>query len=548
VTLKGLVPDKYTIPQYHSAPPPKEYDDNSYFLLLPDRFGHLTVEGESGTFEVATPMKVPHLFHTKYNWTYSRDSEMDCLFKGFKKDQLWELYFLNKIEFGKYQLHWVIKTGKIRLTENNDTKTSKYLFNIAPFLHKDFKVNSLDDLKFAVSKLLELNEFIPLNLTSPASTTKDLLLGSTNGEFFLFNRISLDKTKFIHSCHVGPRMETRCLGTVEGIDNLDLTKAYLNALARCPSLKNCWVTTGTKFFEEAHPGSGYEIKVKIPPGYGTFPPIPIHGNGHVIYPHGEFVTQVSKPYIDTLLKLGDIPFEILQSVQIIPTEKPTYPFEAFAKTLGDFEDNYQEYFYPINLKFHYSIAGHMLHIHPETDPFTMDITYQASQDYNPANANAIQGMVANEIWELSQITNSEAIRVDAVTGYGLPEKDGFKKGKTGLMTFLTPYLKDKPGSTMYRDLIHRDRDCPSVRISFPMRAGIKTAFCSPAKIGRVKDFATEIPPLGGNRVIDRMNRIGVLEEGRIPTKIPTLKEDLNQYGGAPAWLDDYLRLYPQTRT
>ena len=544
--FNGAIPEVYSIPGFHGATDPREYYDNSYFLLRPDKRGHLEVEGENGKFTCTTQSDLLRLFHSKYNWTFSRLSEIDCLFKCFSRDQLIDLNFLNKLEFGGYQLHWVIGTGKIRLTQGGNTRTSRYLINIAPHTVKGTVVDSLDTLKEVVSKLICLNELIPINPVSPASTTKDLLLSTTQGEFNLFNKLPLEWTRFLHSCHVGPRMETRCLGTIENADNLDLTKAYLMALAECPSLRNVVVKRGTTFFEDAHPGSGYEIKVTVPPGYGTFPPIPVRSDGHILYPHGEFITRVSKPYIDTLIKVGDIPFEILDSVQVLTKGPITYPFTTLVETLAGFEDEYKDRFAPLNLKFHYSIAGHMLHIHRELDPSNLKRIYQASQDYNPVNACAIQAMVANKIWELSQVTNSEAIRVDAVTGYDLHKRNGYKKSIPGLMTFLTPYLKDKPGSTMYRDLIHRDRDYPWVWIHFPLRMSIKEAWYQPNKVGQVKPYKTTIEPLGGNRNIDRIKRVGDLEESRIPTQVPTLGKETSGYKGVPAWIDEYLHSNPQT--
>lgn len=547
--FNGIVPENYTIPKFHGESGKRTYDDNSFFLLKPDPKGNLTVESEIGSYKIKTKADFLKVFTSKYNWTFSPFNEVDCLFKCFSRDQLLCLGWFNKLEFNNYQVYWVLGTGKVRLTKNNNPHTSKYIINIAPYLQKGSLIENLDDLKEIVSKYICLNEIIPLNPLSPASTEKDLLLSSSNGEFNLFNRLPLDWTKFLHTCYIGPRMETRCLGTIDGVDNIDLVKAYLATLAQCPSLGNVVVKRGTEFFEEAHPGSGYEVKVKVPKEYKTFPPIPTRRDGHIQYPYGEFTTRVSKPYIDTLRKVGNIPFQILDSIQIIPKGKLTYPFVGLVKAMVGFENEAQKYFHPINTKLHYSLVGHMLHIHRVIDPITLKISYETSQDYNPGYACAIQGMVANKLWELAQMSDTEAIRVDALSGYNLPDKEGYRKGNSGLMTFLTPGLKDKPGSTMYRDLIHQDRDFPFVRVNFPLRLGIKAAWYYPHRVGNLVDYATEIPPLGGNRLVERVKRIGVLEEERLPTTIPSIGgESPSIYAGGPQWIDDILHYYPQTRT
>jgi len=558
--LHGRIPEEFTIPKFHGPSGIRELDDNSLLLLKPNKVGRLKVEGEDGEFEVKSKEGTPKLFPHKFNWTFSRLSEIECFGRFFNTSQLFDLKQVHMLEFNGYQLHWIIGTDKIRLQEGSNTRTSKYLINVAHWLYKDFYIHDLDTLKMVVDKLLILNSIIPLNITSPASTTKDLILGATKGEFSLYNKIPLEITKFIHSCYVGPRMESKCLGTIDGVDNKDLVKAYLRAFAKCPSLAKgsiLKIVGGKEFHPDAHPGSGYEIKVKIPDTYSQFAPIPLRIGGYTPHPHGEFVTKVSKPYIDKLNELGNIPYEILDSRQIIMWGKPNYPFAQLAKDIEDFENQYSDYFYPINLKnLHYPIIGHMLQIHKNIDIKDGHIWYESSQDYNPINACAIQGMVANELWGFSQMHNTEAIRVDALSGYNLSKKDGYKDEPSGLMTFLTPGLKDKPGSTLYRDLITRDRDLPSIKIHFPLRIGISKSYGHPNRIGRLENFTAEIPPQGGSRTGKDIGvkHVGELLDRRIKLPIMVIDEESRlttddfPYWRSVGWIDDYLRLFPQTQT
>ena len=550
-----ILPEVYNIPKFHGSSSIKVFDDNYLLLFKPTPGGIPIVEAEDGTFNLRDKKDIPKLFKHKYNWTFSRLNEWECIFKFFTSEELFRLKQLGYLDFDNYRLHWIPGTGKMRLEKGRNTRTTRFLINIGNWCQKPFQITTLDTLRQAVDKLIELNNFIPINAISPASTSKDVLLTTGNGEFSLYNKIPLETTRFLHTCYVGPRMESRCLGTIEDVSNSDKRRAYLRALGECPSMGKgslLKVVRGRPFSPNAHPGSGYEIEVDIPRGYSQFAPIPQRWQGRTPYPSGKFRTRVSKPYIDLLNELGDIPYTILDSVQLILQGIPLYPFRSLAQTLETFQDEYKDQFYPINLKaLHYTIQGHMLHIHKTTDIDTGKISFNTGQDYNPADACAIQAMVACDLWKRSQKEETEAIRVDAISGYNLEKKPDYTEEGTGLMTFLTPSLKDKPGSTLYRDLINTWRDYPSVSVKFPMRYGIRNSWYNPRRIGKLTTVQEEIYPKAGNRDTGnflRIQRIGELLDRRIEIPVPEVTtEDSNISGGkeVPLWIDDYLNIFPQ---
>jgi len=558
--IGGQIPEIYTIPEFHGPSTPREFDDNYLLLIKPDEKGLITVDGENGPFKIRCKEDIPKLFPHKYNWTFSRFNEWESFYKFFTTDQLFNLKQLKYVEFGSYRIDWVVGTQKMRLTQGRDPRTSKFLINTAHWTYKDYQIDSLDKLSDIVGKLIWINQYISLNITSPASTTKDLLLSQGPGEFSIYNKLNLEHTKFLHQCYIGPRMESKCLGTIDSVDNSDLNKAYLRALGRCPSISRNHILKVVKdgpYDKDAHPGSGYEIEVEVPHTYSDFSPIPLRWNGHTPYPHGRFHTKVSKPYIDLLNELGDIPYTIVHSIQIVPFGPAYYPFKDFAKNLEVFEDACKDSLYPVNLKaLHYPLQGHMLHIHRNITEFTGKIWYETSQDYSPINASAIQGMVACELFRFSQISNAEAIRVDALSGYNLPSRQGYKKEPSGLMTFLTPGLKDKPGSNLYRDLIHHWRDHKGIITRFPMRYGINKSWGRPSAIGRLVTVTQELYPMQGCRDIGDpvgIKKLGELLDRRVEIPIPTIPNYTEGLGPSPAqevstWIDDYLRLYPQIPT
>lgn len=551
------LPDEYRIPKGHAASAPRTFDDNAFMVLHVNAQRQLVAESDTQTITVRTYADFVRLFQARYTWFYSKQHEIDCAFKVFTFDQLSDLSRLGKFTHGDDIVSWFTNTSKISLIPGRYTRETKTLINIAPFVHREVVIEDLAALKHAVERLRYLDGLIPLNPTSPAATVKDLLLTDSPEEFDIFsNKLSLDWTKFLHSCYVGPRMESRCLGTIEGAGNVDLVKAYLRELGRCPSTARnslLRVARGTTFFPDAHPGSGYEIEVDVPFSYHTFAPIPLK-RGMVMYPTGKFVTRVSKPYIDLLEELGDIPYRILDAIQLIPIGKPTYPFATLTDALEEAEDNLKDALYPINLKaLHRSLVGHMLHIHKEYKKDHnghIDWYYQASSDYNPVMACAVQAKVAVDIWRLAQASNTEAIRVDAITGYDLPDLGGFKRTEPGLMTFLTPALKDKPGSSLYRDLIHRDRDMYDVRVRFPYREGIQSAYNIPGRIGITRGLSFNIPPGGGNRLFAKLDksgrprRVGELLDARLPLLTPSVETATEEF--TPNWVDDYLNRFPQS--
>lgn len=556
MTLQRL-PGEYQIPKFHGPANYRTYDDNYLLLFKPTPKGDPIVEGEEGTFELKNKEDIPLLFKRKYNWTFSRLNEWECFFRFFNQEELFKFQYTGILEFGSYKLHWIIGTDKMRLTKGNDTKTSKFLTNLTHWCDKTFQVDSLDILKQVVDKYIELNSIIPLNMMSPGSTGKDLLLDQGRNEFSIYNRLPFEDTRFLHTCYVGPRMESRCLGTIDGVENMDLQRAYLRALGKVPSMAKGHLlkrVRGGPFHADAHPGSGYEVEVEVPKAYGKFAPLPLKWQGTIPYPQGKFKTRIPKPYMDLIIERGDIPFKILDSVQILLYGSLYYPFKDFAQKLELFQNGFKEYFYPLNLKaLHYPLQGHMLHIHKNFDLDNGRIWYEAGTDYNPADAGAIQSMVACEIFNRAIGEDVEAIRVDAVSGYDLKKNKNYRTESKGLMTFLTPGLKDKPGSTLYRDMIYTWRDYHEVIVKFPMRYGVKKSWSHPKRIGALVTMEQDIYPAAGNRSIGQylgIKRLGDLLDRRIEISIPEIP---SEGGGltqppdkeAPYWMDDYLHLFPE---
>lgn len=203
-----------------------------------------------------------------------------------------------------------------------------------------------------------------------------------------------------------------------------------------------------------------------------------------------------------------------------------------------------------------TIAGHFLHYHRNVDPDTGKITYSASGDYNPILADSIQGLVAKEIWSKAVTNDTTAIRVDALTGKKLPKLSNYKNEGPGTSTFLTPSLKDHPGKTFYRDLIHENRDRKAVTIGVSARVSIKQGFLHPAEIGKLKPIVVDIPASSGSRLLDqtKVDRLGNLLESDIRTEVPTIEQLC--LGGAklwarinsPEWIMDYFQMYNKSRT
>jgi len=552
------------IPRFRRASAPREFTDESILLLRPSDKGWLTVIKEDGsTFRVEKPYDFTLLFPSKYNWTFSRFNELDCIFKVFHKGQCFNLKMFNELEFTShgttYQVFWIPETSKVRLVADNYTASSKYLINIAPYVKKSILLDTFGEIRDAVDKLIKLNKVFPVNLLSPASTTKDALLDECSGEFDLIGKLHPEDIKYFFSCYKGPRMESRLLGTLENAENADLKKAYLRALATCPSPSRSNVLVylkGRKYhIKEAHPGSGYTIKVKIPSTYSTFSPIPLRLNG-VGYYQGEFVTHVSKPYVELLEEVGDIPFEILDSQQLILRDWNTSPFEELCNMIEYFEDAHGNELYPVNIKaLHFTMVGHFLHYHQELDRVTGEISQVASQDFNPILANAIQGRVAKEIWLQSQVQDTEAIRADALTGHNLVTSNKYKKSDPGMMTFLTPLLKDKPGETLYRNLIYQFRDKKVISVHIERRLSFLQVYNHPGDIGKLVEVEVGIPATPGRRSLspEKVKKLGYLLEGPIRTAIPQIDdmeelERCQEIVRIPSYIDDYLHLFPQTQT
>jgi hypothetical protein len=538
------------IPKFRGESTKKEFIDGPMYILKPGNKGWLTVECSTGeTFPLWQSSDILLLFKDIYNWTFSNLGEWDCIFKGLTRIQAYELSHMGVTTLGEYELSFYPGTAKLMLRKGKDYR---YLINVAKFVSKNHRCNSFQDIQNIVNKLQKLNKDLGVNLISFASTTKDLLLMDASREFTIVDRFSQDDIQFLYSGYKGPRMETRTIGTIDNAETLDLRKAYLKTLAGVPTTNknNVIIRRGDKSCSKsAHPGSTYKVRVNIPSSYNKFPPIPVRGLRGIVYPVGEFVTVVSKSYIEILEEVGDIEYEILDSFQVIVINKNGLPFEHICNMIEYYEDTFRDELYPINLKaLHFTMVGHFLHYHQSIDKNSKKIIYTTSQDFNPLLSNSMQGIVAKEIWEEAMRTNANAIRVDAITGRKLKNTDRFKHQGPGTSTFLTPSLKDHPGEHFYRDLIHDNRDKDCIKISYDRRLSLAQSYFEPKNIGHTVPVDVNIPATSGSRHLDKcqVNRLGNLLEREIGTTAP----DFNNPGGflqcldqdQPSWVEEYLRL------
>lgn len=550
--IKLEIPD-LVLPPLYPINPGRDLEEGVLLELQPSKTGLLDVNtSEGGSFKIRKPLDLIKLFPHKYNWTFSRAGEWDCFFKSLSQEESMCLYTLGRLPIGDYTLFYRIGTNCIRLVKGNQASSSRYLVNTAGFTYKQYLCKDMEELRSIVRKLLRLNTLIPVNLLSLASTVKDLVLSERLEEFSTIRGLPMDDIRFLLEGYKGPRQETTVLGTVEGSETLDMTKAYLRALGTCPTLrkKGTLILRDKPYIPEAHPGSVYRVRVSVPSTYSSFPPLPfktrsLPSGGGIGYPVGDFETTISRPYMDIIKEQGDIKCKILNSLQFVPTTEGQTPFKELTTIIEYCEDSFREELWPVNVKgLHFPMIGHFLHYHWDTE----EEIFRTSTDFNPILANAMQGLVSKEVWKLSQVTNTVAIRVDAITGKSLPDREGFKRKLTGVTTFLTPALKDNPGSTTYRDLIHKYRDLKHVVLQFHRRVSFKEAYLDPSRIGNVVSSKVCIPPSGGNRGVPRekVRRIGNLLEKTIPTFIPNLRT-LSNYGKdpeskeVPSWIQDHLQ-------
>jgi hypothetical protein len=356
-------------------------------------------------------------------------------------------------------------------------------------------------------------------------------------------------------------METTILGTLESAETMDLRKAYLRALAEVPTLdmnSTQTVRGAKKKFKDAHPGSVYLIKTNVPTTNINFPPLAFRNPfGEVGYPTGEFISYQSKPALEVLEIDGSVQYEIIDSLQFIVLNSNGRPFKEMCDSIEFFEEFKKEDLYPLNLKgLHQSLAGSMQHYHRNVDVSTGKTTFGTSSDFNPILANAIQGTVAKTIWEQAVTNNTTAIRVDALTGKKLPHSEEFKNEGPGTSTFLTPYLKDQPGKTFYRDLIYENRDISTINLAFPVRVSLKQGYLHPLSIGKLLSVDIKIPASSGSRLMDqsKIKRLGHLLDSEVHTFVPTIEQLC--IGGAkpwerkdtPEWLLYYLETYQKSQT
>ena len=525
------------LPKFRDRSAPVQYLKGPLFILEPDRNGWLTIHRDNGeSFKLVASKDIVKLFPDKYNWVFSKGKEFDCLFKVFTSMQLGDLKWTTNLDLPEGTLHYIFGTAKIVFRVGN---VYRYLINVGPFCSKNFKVKDFKDLELAVTKFIEASDTLEINSLSFGSTVKDIVLRDHNPEFRIIRSLSQDDLQFLHDAYPGPRMETTTLGTIDNTETLDQRKAYLRALSKCPSLdkqRTIIDRNSNKYYKGAHPGSAYLIQANVPRTYKDFPLLPLRTSFGRGYPWGEIVVSVSKPYLDLLEEVKDIPYKILKCLQFIPM-RDDRPFEDLCTNIEYFEDRYKEELYPINVKgFHFTMQGHFMSWYPVLDN-KGDTTFKASEDYNPILANAMQSLVAKDLWVLSQTQDVYSIRVDGASGRRLRGDDNYKHSEPHLSTLLNPYLKDLNGSKKYRDLIYENRDSDSIKLTVEGRISLNQGILRPETIGKLIKKDLKIPASPGNRIVhtSKLTRLGILLESTIPTVVPSA-EELSQ-GGFKSWIE-----------
>ena len=541
------IPEEYIIPKSHKAGALRDFSDYSLFLLdFIDKTGKFKLVKENGSKFYTNQQDFLDTFNKKWNFTFCKGKEMESLFRVLKEEQLSDLWVFGDFYLKDHICFHNIGTAKIRLQKGKSTSSSKYIVNLEPFCKRSTNITNLEELKSLISEFFTLNSYIPLNPTSPGSTSSDLLLSFTEEEFYKYDKIPFEYSRFLHECYTGPRQESLVLGSSDNIQDRDEIKAHLRELGRTPGVSSILkVIKGSKsFIQEAHPGSGYYIEANVPDYYKSFPPLPKKEETGMIYPTGIFRTKVAKPYLDACYERGDIGIKIIDSVQGI-MGAPTYPFKELARNLEIIEDFLGDKLKYLELKnFHYTLTGHMIHIH-RTYKRNGTRLYEASHDYCPLLPNSVTANIAKRKWVESVTQEVTDIRVDCVSGKYLLGDSNNKISEPGLSTRLTPHLRDKPGTTKYRDLIEKYRDYPGVPFEVVWRKGIREAGFHPTQIGRLKEATQIVPPLGGSRKLDFVPMIGVLLEGELPTYIPRngdMDLEVRNYGV------DFWKLYSILKT
>lgn len=544
--------EKTKVGKFHKPRGPINLSDYSVTRLIPHPRASLKIETEAGIVTLDSASKFEYLFRKKYNFTFWKNAEIEAAFRFFSPTFPMKIFAYGISIQGPFIITWYNPQTSIMLGVG---KEKRYLINLKDWCVNDWSPQTLEEVELAASKLIRFStEFFPINPISPSTTVTDILLRVAENQFYYMEKFG---PKILHeifsTVSTFQRMETTILGTIDNQENEDMIKAFLVHLMDMPStargnIRGLFRTA--KYHEDAHPGSLYKIRLTVPPGKYKLPPIPLGS----IYPEGEFETVVCKPHIELLEELK-IDYKIIESLQLrlkkIDRDSSTpekidsttglpesidrnRPFEDVGMMIGRLEDLYKEELWPLNLKrLHYTIVGHMLHIHAEyTDLDTLPHLkgFKTSKDFNPFLAFGIQSIVSCNLWRKSdQSENPTAIRVDAISAGSLSTNGkGFKKEREkGLMTFLTPYLKDLPGKSRYRNLIYEYRDSTSVKIKGTTRVSLwNHPGVSVDKLGKEYKRTITITPYTFPRVdeLDLDLKLGYLLDRDFPLLPPNLSD------------------------
>jgi len=537
------VPMKIIIPPFYGSSKPKQLQEGPLFLLSASDKGWLTVHRDNKeSFRVERREDILKLFPDKYNWTFSKDNELECIFKPFGEKDLMDLYYLKKIEVTPdYEIQYYTGTGKIILRHGQDYR---YLIDIKKFCYKKVGVNTFEELSTIVQEFLLFNSKYGINLNSFMATSKDYILDSTEGEFGLIKNLTTDDLDFLRSCAKPGRMDTSSLGTIANTQSIDMRRAHLNYLASMPTLlkSKTRIARGAKTrSKEAHPGSCYLVEVNVPKDYSNFLPIPFRAvpGGGTYYPYGKFITHLSGPYLDILDIRGDIQYTILDSLEFIQLygEPKTSNFYLACNAINTIEDE-KDKFPHLNLKLlHIGIVGNMTSVRQKFDPREWEL--HSSNIYNPIVANAVQAQLARDMWILAESNKTIGIRVDALTGKDLPLIPEFKTSKTGKSLILTPYAKDLPGEApKYLSMVEEYRHKRSIKLSYTKRNGL--SYCiffgggwevGNGSLGHIRDVEIELEPTATSRLADSdyssrpmCKTVGDLLTNEFPTTSPSLEQ------------------------
>lgn len=518
----------YLPPHYAKKGYNKSFRDPTYFLVKDITPREIILESEWGDVSLKTLGDFYRTFtNHKTNWIACNSLTMFLRWYDNKEIVKFFPPFSKPLIGGGFTLEGFPLLGRYKI--NN-----YYTINrVNQFLLPDFKLDSLDKVKLAADKLVELDEkYMFLNPISPGSTASGTLLHHVRPmEFNLMRELSPDKVQLMYDGYYALRQDNAYTGPYPQLQVVDAIRAFLHKLLRQLSYAPRYniISSALKYMRNAHAGWA-DVTVEIPQGMFN-PPIPFRDKVRniVTYPTGIFRTTLAKPYLDLLEDMG-LKYTIHNALWLIPTQSNAQrPFEEYCAGMLYLLEILQPYFYPINLKtFYFVIVGHMMHMHEVLDSDTGEVYYETSADFHPGVASMVTAGVANDVYRL--MATAEDPYFFSADGGGAKKflevpanfKTLFGKGLS-----YNPGLKDKPGKVpgknvgIMTDLIQQQRDSKCLQLYLPFLITPNTAPAKPWLWGTKQYYHSKIRASCGYRWMEgQPNLVGELLDRRFKSNPP----------------------------